>query len=1193
MIDRGDSQRNCIQRPGAAQDGMIGRDCDSTDESSSGGSSSRRGETSSSRPGRRMLSDGDASTTQDSADALDDAVGKKTSSGRTRTKAPAKFQWKDTLPQALPRVTEVEYVERPQMDAVKPWKQGRRPRIMMVYRSDPDAFYVARTYRVPRGTKLTHNPDKYITIKDLIDPTPAATENGRQKPGSSEKNSTDSASDRDVLPRWGPFSNGSAFALADWYWQSKNKSFKDFKRLIDLFKQPDFSLNDVVSLDWKSAFRTLGANREDLLDHEAHWIQDDGWKRTPVTIDVPFHNRMRTSGLESYTAGMFYHRNIVSVIREKIGNAKDSRLFHYQPYKSTWKPTAIPRAPEVEIYGELYSSREFRQANDEVQALPMTDRNEGRERVVVALMFWSDATQLTSFGGTSLWPCYMFFGNESKYRRCQPSEGLGEQVAYFIKLSDTFDEYLRERNDGKLPSDGLYTHCARELFQKQWGIMLDDELIDAMQHGVLLPCPDGNLRTLIAGLRNNGRCPCHRCLVTKEDLWKLGAPVDDERKKAVRSEIKQKALVDNARDEITAGFAVDGVRIDAYLKETSLVPVHNAFSSRLSQFSFKISPALVVDLMHEFEIGVWKRLFAHLIRLLEAFTSADRHGLTLASELDHRSCAIPAFEGLLPEPHNSGLMKLLFVYAQWHALAKLRMHHDMTLNLLDYSTTLLGAQTRLFNYETCSRITTRELKKESESREKREGKAGEKGTRKLVKFNIFTIKFHFLGDYTNTIRAFGTSDSYSTETGELFHRLPKSWFERTDRREYEGQLSQIERRQSRLDRIRYTSGLVPASAAQDGEKAPSGVEASEGDNNKAPSGVEDKGLPDTAEGSEARGGSDHGHHNDPAGVDLESTVGDKSSEDVGSKADGPSTKAQVQLDDPPDPGSRYVLGVNQNNPISLAFFSNDQERPRIDPYRANFIQDLKLHLFPRIVGLLGYSEDDFGKDDWLNTVLVDHRLFSHQILYVNYTTYDVRRSQDIVHVNTPQCNILLLNPVWDEDPPHNLDKHPYLYAKALGVYHAHVSYLGVLPDDFVWVHWYDFLESETEFSLDRVKFAKLTSDDALGFVDPADILRTVHLIPQFSEQESEPKPPPQKSNCVPDQEIWGSYYINKFADRDLFMRYQYGMAVGHTYMHRTKAQVPSIPADFDHHLEFPEDEAGEDGDCLHPDSDSDVDDHDE
>ena len=41
---------------------------------------------------------------------------------------------------------------------------------------------------------------------------------------------------------------------------------------------------------------------------------------------------------------------------------------------------------------------------------------------------------------------------------------------------------------------------------------------------------------------------------------------------------------------------------------------------------------LVVDLMHEFELGVWKSLFTHLIRILYA---AAPNG-SLVAELDER-----------------------------------------------------------------------------------------------------------------------------------------------------------------------------------------------------------------------------------------------------------------------------------------------------------------------------------------------------------------------------------------------------------------------------------------------------------------------------------------------------------------------------------------------------------------------------
>lgn len=40
---------------------------------------------------------------------------------------------------------------------------------------------------------------------------------------------------------------------------------------------------------------------------------------------------------------------------------------------------------------------------------------------------------------------------------------------------------------------------------------------------------------------------------------------------------------------------------------------------------------LVVDLLHELELGVWKNLFIHLLRILESYRGAN-----LVAELDRR-----------------------------------------------------------------------------------------------------------------------------------------------------------------------------------------------------------------------------------------------------------------------------------------------------------------------------------------------------------------------------------------------------------------------------------------------------------------------------------------------------------------------------------------------------------------------------
>jgi hypothetical protein len=130
------------------------------------------------------------------------------------------------------------------------------------------------------------------------------------------------------------------------------------------------------------------------------------------------------------------------------------------------------------------------------------------------------------------------------------------------------------------------------------------------------------------------------------------------------------------------------------------------------------------------------------------------------------------FEGLLPEPHNSTVLRLLFYVAHWHGLAKLRMHSDLTLAIFDKETTAVGGSLRTFNDNTCTQFRTKELRREADARQRKSAKAAQGGqsssstvpTRKPKSFNMSTYKVHSLGDYVETIMTYGTTDSYSTES---------------------------------------------------------------------------------------------------------------------------------------------------------------------------------------------------------------------------------------------------------------------------------------------------------------------------------------------------------------------------------------------------------------------------------------------
>ena len=144
----------------------------------------------------------------------------------------------------------------------------------------------------------------------------------------------------------------------------------------------------------------------------------------------------------------------------------------------------------------------------------------------------------------------------------------------------------------------------------------------------------------------------------------------------------------------------------------------------------------------------------------------------------HHQCAIPVFDALLPEPHNKNVMALLFTCAYWHGLAKLCMHTDETLMLLDTVTEHLGQQLCHFQLKTCAAFSTQELKQEaechqhcaSESLKNDQGNSTvmaaastSSASRRPKTFNLQTYKLHALGNYLSSICRYGTTDSYSTE----------------------------------------------------------------------------------------------------------------------------------------------------------------------------------------------------------------------------------------------------------------------------------------------------------------------------------------------------------------------------------------------------------------------------------------------
>lgn len=99
-------------------------------------------------------------------------------------------------------------------------------------------------------------------------------------------------------------------------------------------------------------------------------------------------------------------------------------------------------------------------------------------------------------------------------------------------------------------------------------------------------------------------------------------------------------LILKCRDLIyNEGYSVNNRAVEALLQSQSLVPtdvgshspqkivydvilLQNAFAPLLN-VGFDIKEILCVDILHEFELGVWKAVLVHLIRMLHAIGSVS------------------------------------------------------------------------------------------------------------------------------------------------------------------------------------------------------------------------------------------------------------------------------------------------------------------------------------------------------------------------------------------------------------------------------------------------------------------------------------------------------------------------------------------------------------------------------------------
>lgn len=166
---------------------------------------------------------------------------------------------------------------------------------------------------------------------------------------------------------------------------------------------------------------------------------------------------------------------------------------------------------------------------------------------------------------------------------------------------------------------------------------------------------------------------------------------------------------------------------------------------------------------------------------------------------------------------------------------------------------------------------------------------------------------------------------------------------------------------------------------------------------------------------------------------------------------------------------------------------------------------------------------------------MDNILYIHKTVRINYTTYDLQRKQDVVNPSSKPDVMVLSCEDGDE-------VHPFWYARVLKIFHLFVCHQGSAlrtghthPEpqrmNVLWVRWFG-LNSNTrggwsKKQLHEISFISWDEPGAFGFLDPAQVIRGVHIIPNFTQGQTTSRLPPSIARPADDNDQdWESFYVN-------------------------------------------------------------------
>jgi hypothetical protein len=234
-----------------------------------------------------------------------------------------------------------------------------------------------------------------------------------------------------------PFKNPSTYRLMNWFTTTSiTKSMTELDSLVrNVLQAPDFKVEELAgfraakenacldNFKFKKGPGTVSDNEDPVFD--------DTWIKGTVYIPLPCDGVCQSEDDAPLFPVIFYYRNILNVIKAALSEL-ESKAYHIFPFKAYWHPSK--GEPPERVYSESYTANAWNNEYDEINKSREDGPNQDLEAFLIALMIWSDSTVLAQFGTASLWPIYLYIGNQSKYARAKPTSMSAHHLAYLPKV---------------------------------------------------------------------------------------------------------------------------------------------------------------------------------------------------------------------------------------------------------------------------------------------------------------------------------------------------------------------------------------------------------------------------------------------------------------------------------------------------------------------------------------------------------------------------------------------------------------------------------------------------------------------------------------------------------------------------------------------------------------------------------------